>query len=275
MTGSGPPVILIPGLGASGQTWTTTVAHLRERYTCHVLTLAGFAGVPPIEGKLLPAVAAELVGYIRARDLIRPRIIGHSLGGELALSIAADHPALVGPLVVVDALPFLGGTLAVDTVEQARPIVAQMQSAMAAQTQAEREASMRSGRFTNSMTAAPADQQRLIAWSLASDRTTVEQTWLDLLSLDLRPDLGRVTVPTLVIGTWLGWGGAGGAPAERAPAARRFEDQYRALPRLRLAISDTARHFVMFDDLPWFLGELDRFLDDPDAAVRNRGVAGL
>src|SRR5262249_21240266 len=47
VTGTGPAMILIPGLASSGETWTTTVAHLRTRYTCHVLTLAGFAGVPP------------------------------------------------------------------------------------------------------------------------------------------------------------------------------------------------------------------------------------
>ena len=50
VTGTGRPILLIPGLASSGDTWTTTVAHLGGRFTCHVLTLAGFAGTAPIDG---------------------------------------------------------------------------------------------------------------------------------------------------------------------------------------------------------------------------------
>lgn len=36
-------------------------------------------------------------------------MIGHSLGGMLAMPLATDHPDLVGPLVIVDGMPFLAG----------------------------------------------------------------------------------------------------------------------------------------------------------------------
>src|SRR5690242_5501465 len=67
VSGRGRPMILIPGLASSGDTWTTTVARLRERYECHVLTLAGFAGVPPIPEPLFATVRSELAAYIRER----------------------------------------------------------------------------------------------------------------------------------------------------------------------------------------------------------------
>src|SRR6185436_5898899 len=54
--GHGRPMILIPGLSSSGDTWKTTVARYQDRFSCHVLTLAGFAGVPPIKEPLLAAV---------------------------------------------------------------------------------------------------------------------------------------------------------------------------------------------------------------------------
>ena len=78
-------MILIPGLASSGETWDTTVARYRARFACHVLTVAGFAGVPPIDGPLLPAVHRDLAEYIRAQKLDRPIIVGHSLGGTIAL----------------------------------------------------------------------------------------------------------------------------------------------------------------------------------------------
>ena len=56
-------MILIPGLASSGATWDTSVARYRTRFTCHVLTVAGFAGVSPIDGPLLPAVRRDLAEF--------------------------------------------------------------------------------------------------------------------------------------------------------------------------------------------------------------------
>ena len=42
VTGRGKPAILIPGFSSSGETWDTTVEHYRDRFECHVLTVAGF-----------------------------------------------------------------------------------------------------------------------------------------------------------------------------------------------------------------------------------------
>jgi len=41
VTGKGQPVILIPGFSCSGDVWKETVNHLKNKYQCHVLTLAG------------------------------------------------------------------------------------------------------------------------------------------------------------------------------------------------------------------------------------------
>src|SRR5437016_3787288 len=45
VTGHGRPMILIPGLSSSGETWDTTSARYKDRFECHVLTVAGFGGV--------------------------------------------------------------------------------------------------------------------------------------------------------------------------------------------------------------------------------------
>jgi N-formylmaleamate deformylase len=56
VSGHGRPIIFIPGIACSGHVWDATVAHLGDGVETHVLTLAGFAGRPPIEGDLLPQV---------------------------------------------------------------------------------------------------------------------------------------------------------------------------------------------------------------------------
>ena len=57
--GRGPAMILIPGFLSSGAVWDDVVAHYSSRYTCHVLTLPGFAGQPPIAAPILPAYATR------------------------------------------------------------------------------------------------------------------------------------------------------------------------------------------------------------------------
>jgi N-formylmaleamate deformylase len=111
IAGHGQPMILIPGLASSGETWDSTVARYKDRYECHVLTVAGFAGVPRInstEGApMLDTVRDQLAAYIRDKKLVKPIIIGHSLGGYVTLDLASKYPDLPGKLIIVDSYPSL------------------------------------------------------------------------------------------------------------------------------------------------------------------------
>ena len=109
VTGHGQPMLLIPGLMSDGSVWDGLVARYRDRYELHVLTLPGFAGVPPLaaDAPFLVTVRDEIIHYVREHRLVRPVLVGHSLGGFLAFSIAATDPTAVGPIVSVDGVPFL------------------------------------------------------------------------------------------------------------------------------------------------------------------------
>jgi N-formylmaleamate deformylase len=272
ITGHGPPMLFVPGLASSGETWTDTVAHFGATHTCYVLTLAGFAGVPPIKEPLVASVVSELAAYIAANHLEHPIVVGHSLGGEVALALASAYPDRVGALVIVDSLPFLGALVGAATAAEAAPVATQMHAMISGQTDAQYQAYVTAGTSTRSMVTSEPNQARLVRWSLASDRTSVLDAMTELFVMDLRPQLARIEVPTLVIGTWVGWDRPG-APADRAATETRFRDQYKTLAQLHFVMAAT-RHFVMFDDLPWFLGQLDGFLGDPSAAVRERGFSG-
>src|SRR5690606_20337836 len=107
VVGSGPPLILIPGLATSGEVWGDTVAQLRDRYELHVLTLAGFGGPQSVGAPFLPRVATALTEYADQHRLERPVLIGHSLGGFVALLAASEAPDRFAGVVSVDGLPFL------------------------------------------------------------------------------------------------------------------------------------------------------------------------
>lgn len=259
VTGQGRPLILIPGLASSGEVWQGTVERLCGPQTarqCHVLTLAGFAGVAPIAGDLLAQAEQQLADYIVAKKLGQPAIIGHSLGGFLALKLAIDHPQQTGKLLIVDSLPALGAAqLPSSTPEQLQAMSSQMQAAMRTQDAASAITSQR--RTVSGMASAPADVERIIGWGQRSDRETVIKTMGTLIASDLRQDVAKIKSPTLVLGTWIAYKDY----APRAAIEATFQQQYAQLPGVQIALADTARHFIMYDQPDWMVARIEQFLD--------------
>jgi pimeloyl-ACP methyl ester carboxylesterase len=255
VTGQGEPMILIPGLASSGEVWAGTVAHYSGHYQCHVLTLAGFAGVAPIHGALLPQVEEQLSRYIADRHLGHPVLVGHSLGGYLVLKLAEDHPDQVGKAVLVDGLPALGAmrnpaATPAQLRAQADAMEQQMQSAdLQSYADTQRQA-------VRAMVTSQADFERIWSWGVDSDRATVSAAMHDLMADDLRPRLGRIQAPVLAMGTWIAYKDF----ATRQQVEASYRAQFAGTPHLTFALSDTARHFIMYDDLPWMLSRIDAFL---------------
>jgi pimeloyl-ACP methyl ester carboxylesterase len=243
-----------------------------------VLTLAGFAGTPPIDGPLFTTVRRDLATYIREQHLDKPIVIGHSLGGILAMALATDHPDLVGPLVIVDGMPFLAGpNMQVKNVAEARAAVAKMETYMSAMTQSQWDAYAASGVSTRYMVTSASDADTLSKWSAATDRKTLIRALGEAYSVDLREDIAKITSPVLALGTWRGWHDQLAASKIVVPKEAfmgSFAEQFARLPRLHFVLHDTARHFIMWDDPAWFFGQIDAFLFDPIAATRDRGFEG-
>jgi pimeloyl-ACP methyl ester carboxylesterase len=255
VTGNGSPVILIPGLASSGAVWDDTVKHLCGPRQCHVLTLAGFAGQNAIAGPLLPQVEQQLGEYIAANGLGKPVIIGHSLGGFVALQFAADHPDQVGKLVIVDSLPALGATMnPAATADQLRQTAGAIRDRMLGQDDAAYAAAQRFTAAT--MVTTPADVDRIVGWGQRSDRKAVANAMYELMSTDLRGDVARIKAPTLVLGAWAAYKDY----APRAAIEQVYAGQYARLGGVKIEMADTARHFIMFDAPAWMYDRIDAFL---------------
>ncbi|RKG74194.1 alpha/beta hydrolase [Corallococcus exercitus] len=261
-SGQGRPLLLIPGLSSSGKVWDATVAHYQSRYDCHVFTLAGFAGQPAVPGPFLPTMRRALADYIRGEHLERPILVGHSLGGVLALAVAEDAPELVGGLVLVDSLPFLPAAMDPSaTAESVRPQVEQLSAMMRMQPPDQRNA--QTLRTLRGFITDEDNVQTAMRWSVDSDPETIINAFSELSTTDLRPQLTRIQVPALVLGSWVALKGR--VPKEQVEAVYRA--QYRNLSGARVVLNDTARHFIMWDDPAGFLRETDAFLGALPAPV--------
>ena len=258
VSGTGAPVILIPGLASSGEVWDGTVEHYcgSGKRQCHVLTLAGFAGVPAIEGALLPAVEQQLSDYIAKQKFKQPVVIGHSLGGFIGLKLAADHPDQVGRLIIIDSLPALGATqLPSANSAQLKEMAEGMRSRMMAQDAATAAAGQQ--QILRTMVTKQQDVDRIEAWGKRSDRATVINAMADLMSEDMRQNVSRIKAPTLVLGSWIAYKDYGTKPVFE----QMYATQYRQLAGAKVELSDNARHFIMYDDPAWMYDRIDQFLN--------------
>jgi pimeloyl-ACP methyl ester carboxylesterase len=261
VSGHGKPMILIPGLSSSGEVWNSTVDRFAKDYECHVLTLAGFAGQPAQANFSLAGVESDVSAYIAANKLGRPVVVGHSLGGFIALSLAAHHPDQVSALIIVDSLPAMGAAgNPTATSKDLADIANKMKAGMSAITNDERLKTSRS--YVESMVTAPADLDRIDNWSKASDWPTVVTALSEMMGTDLRHEVKKISAPTIVLGTWVAFAQYGGEPAVK----KTFDTQFAELNGVKIVLAPKARHFIMYDDPQWMFAQMDDFLTVRQAA---------
>ena len=255
VVGQGRPVLMIPGLNSVAATWAETCAALQPGVQCHMVQLPGFAGAPAVATENFQlGMRDRLLAYLDDRQLDQPVVIGHSLGGTLALQMAAEKPGRVAGLVIVDSLPFLAGLRGM-TPEAARGMAAGMRQQMLSASKEQWEAGTRQG--AGGMSRNPAHTERVVAWGLASDRATTAQAMSELWGEDLRPLLPKVTVPTLVLGAWAAYAPMG---ATQDSTKKVFETQYAGLNGVQVRMSQRGHHFLMWDDADWLGGEVMGFV---------------
>jgi len=255
--GQGRPMILIPGLQTSGDVWSGTVAHFKDRYECHVLTLAGFAGQPAVPPPFLPAVRDDVLRYIEERKLDHPVIVGHSLGGFLAFWIAGTAPDAVGPLVAVDGVPFLPALM--DPSATAQSSVPQADSIRKLYGGLTREQLAAQARMAfAAMIKDPGQVETATGWSATSDPATVGTAVYELMTTDVRQQVAAIKSPVLLLAA------ADSAPdaASRKQLASSYEAQVARVPQARVVLAERARHFIMLDDPAFLFSTMDAFLKE-------------
>jgi N-formylmaleamate deformylase len=257
VTGSGPPMILIPGLASGGNVWDGTVAHFKDRYQCHVLTLAGFAGQPSMDGPFLEKVRDGIVKYIQDQKLDHPVIIGHSLGGMMAFWLAEKAPNEVGPIISVDGVPFYSALLNPSaTTEEMIPKAEQLRTMYAGISAQQFAANNR--RFLAMMITDPSNVDFVASLGDKSDPKAVGQAFYDLATTDLRPGLKTIHAPVLLLGAVSGELDE----ATKTKYQQAYADQIAKVPHHKLVFAPKSRHFIQLDNPDFFYGEVEGFLKE-------------
>ena len=255
--GSGPDVVLVHGLRSSRDVWRELVAAV-PGYRYHLIQMNGFAGTSvPVaaSGGFLDATAAEIARYISETGLVRPALIGHSMGGTLGTMIAARHPSLVSRLMVVDMIPFMGGLFGPPgtTAETVKPTA----DALRARMLGSDAPTLRKTIEDTIATMVKRDDRRAEAvhHGLTSDNAQSAQAFHELIVTDLRPELVNIKVPVTVL-----YVRSPAVPITDAQMDAYYKASFANVPQAKLVRIPDAYHFIMWDAPQRFAEEVRTFL---------------
>jgi len=238
--GSGPrALILVPGLSSG-------------------VTLPGFDGRPAVEVEPFDNARDALAELIASRKLVKPVIVGHSIGATLSYALAQQHPDRLGGVIGIDGLPVFPRTE--DMTPEQRAAMAdgvrkQMSALAGPSFAASQQQYMRS---IGMVDIGRADDAAKL--SARSDPQAVGAYAGAVMGRDLRPGMNKVTVPVLLLAPYY----APDAPYIGNITKDDKVAYYRALmgetPKLEVEAIDNARHFPMIDQPAATSDAIRRFL---------------
>lgn len=103
--GSGPPLVILHGMLGSSRNWQTAGRDLAARRRVFALDLRNHGLSPHAESMSYTEMAGDVVAWLNARKMGQVDLMGHSMGGKVAMLLACRSPARVGRLTVVDTAP--------------------------------------------------------------------------------------------------------------------------------------------------------------------------
>jgi pimeloyl-[acyl-carrier protein] methyl ester esterase len=261
VTGSGPDFVLLHGWGLNVRVWDGLVEELRNRFRMIAVDLPGHGRSAWSPGRGTPAEQAWLIHSTLASVSNRYSLLGWSLGGQIALDLAAAMPGQIDKLVLVAATPRFAQSP--DWPYGMQPAVITKLATQLRQDYRQTvsdflELQVRGGIEGTGVL----EQLRHALFVHGQAQPGALEAGLNTLATsDLRPTLAHVRTPTLVIG--------GQNDRITAPAASRALAQ--ALPDARYVEMRRAAHAPFLSHRSEFAALVDRFLRGADV---QEGIAG-
>ncbi len=103
--GTGQPVIILHGLFGQSDNWVTVGRRIGDQFKVYIPDQRNHGQSPHTSIHSFPAMADDLTEFIEDQDIVNPILIGHSMGGKVAMTYALENPAKVKKLVVIDISP--------------------------------------------------------------------------------------------------------------------------------------------------------------------------
>ncbi len=181
-------MVLVHGLGSNTSVWDGMLPYLRATFKVGVFELAGHGDTPPIADPTIEKEAQRLEAYIKEQGFAYPTIVGHGMGGMIALQYALDHPTDVHRLILMDA-----GPVQLATTEQKKQVATALLN----------DYDQFVASHYSVMSPAPDITDMIVDSALKTDQRTFISLLMSSFDYDVTENLRLLPVPLLVIGSEL------------------------------------------------------------------------
>ncbi len=253
--GQGDDIVLIPGLGSGTAVWDTVKDELAKTHRVHIVHVAGFAGLElKSEDEIFNNTEKAISDYVKTNNLKNVTIIGHSMGGELAMAINARNEGMVKMVLVVDAFTFyslLYNPMA--TPENTAPQAAGLRAMFKVMPE-DKYKEQQTGTIAK-LVKAQDKRDLVLDWSMKSNRHAIAQGLYDLMTIDLRPELKNNKAKIHLL---YAYDPAMGLP--QAVVDGLYQNAYKDVPNATNERIDNSFHFIMYDQPEVFKAKVLEFV---------------
>lgn len=103
--GDGSPLVILHGLFGAGRNWTRIARALGDRHRVYLPDARNHGASPRGQTMSYTEMAQDVLALIERERLQRPLLIGHSMGGKTAMTLALEHPQAISGVAVIDIAP--------------------------------------------------------------------------------------------------------------------------------------------------------------------------
>jgi len=239
--GGAQALIFIPGLSSGPWSWAEQIAHFSPSYTIYALTLPGFDGRTfAASPDLFGSFSGDFWSMLDAQHISHPVVIGHSLGGTLAIDLAEQHPDRLRAAIALDGLPVFPGVAQLTDAERAAAAT-RMTAAISGESHAQLLA-YEIGFMKTVGTIDPSMVQTLAEKCANSDPKAIAAWGAADIGTDLRPQLKNATVPLLELMPY-----AKPSMYSQSQTLAFYQMLLAGAPDAKVVPIEGARHFAMID----------------------------
>ena len=243
--GQGRPILFLHGIGGAARQFAPQLHHFGRRYRAIAWDMPGYGKSEPLPLVTMAALAAALGGFMAALGLDRPVLVGHSIGGMIVQRLLREAPHTASAVVLAQTSAAFGGR---DPAWADQFIRDRLGPLDEGRSMADLAPSMVAGLVGDAPD--PAGVALAESCIAATPDATYRDTVLAMPGFDLRSDLSRIVVPTLVL--------AGTKdPNAPAPAMERMAAR---IPGARFVALEGVGHLAHIERPPRFNAALDEFL---------------
>ncbi|MFZ1976868.1 MAG: alpha/beta hydrolase [Bacteroidota bacterium] len=246
-----PVIVMVHGVTDIGLSWTTLTWKLQDSYDIYMLDARGHGLSDPFtcsdDGETL---VKDVVGFVKAMNINKPILMGHSMGAATVMRVGAEYPDLAQAIIMLDPflIPFNPDTSQNNKSQKKFSIFVEPDTQVARNNQNYNDL-VAKGHLENPKWGMVDCQYWALSKKQYHGPYTKEQAQAMMGIMSTGEALSKITVPSLIL------------KADAPPEARKAnEEAVKNLPKVKLIHMDGAAHNLHHDQLEHTVKEINGFL---------------